>query len=87
LKTFWFPIRGLELSASLGYNTQSLNDIFSNRRSTLFVSTLQSSFGTNTVKTYILEPQALYSLNIKQKGKLSLLVGTTYQQTVFNYRT
>jgi TonB-linked SusC/RagA family outer membrane protein len=86
LKTFWSPIRGLELSASLGYNTQSLNDIFSNRRSTLFVSTLQSSFGSNTVKTYILEPQALYSLNIKQKGKLSLLVGTTYQQTVFNYR-
>jgi TonB-linked SusC/RagA family outer membrane protein len=87
LKTSWSPIRGLELSASLGYNTQSLNDIFSNRRSTLYVSTLRSSFGTNTVKTYILEPQALYSLNIKQKGKLSLLVGTTYQQTVFSYQS
>jgi hypothetical protein len=86
LKTSWSPIRGLELSTSLGYNTQSLNDIFSNRRSTLFVSTLQSSFSINSIKTYILEPQALYGLNIKQKGKISFLLGTTYQQTVFNYQ-
>jgi TonB-linked SusC/RagA family outer membrane protein len=84
-KIFWLPVRGLELSASLGYTTQSMDDISSTRNQVQFATPMQSFFGSNTVKTYILEPQARYVRRIKGKGNVSLLLGTTYQKTTYAY--
>lgn len=75
-------IPNLTLKTSLGYNNYEGNElsqhpiIASDPASNPLAS---SSFGTNHFKTWIIEPMAEFNKKIAQ-GKLSILVGGTYQQ-------
>jgi len=43
-----------------------------------------ANFGSNTVKTWIIEPQLEHSVMIGKKGKLKSLLGTTFQESENN---
>ncbi|HZH97306.1 MAG TPA: SusC/RagA family TonB-linked outer membrane protein, partial [Flavisolibacter sp.] len=80
LKASWAPVNGLELSTSFGFHTQSFSDFSGEPASGNRVAS--ANYSTHNIRTLIIEPQAVYQVNLKRKGKLSALVGATYQKTV-----
>ncbi len=78
------PIQDLHLSATLGYNYATLNQI-QMYPSTSFKpdqgSVAMSYLGNGTNSSYSIEPQARYSLQLS-RGTLELLAGATWQQNV-----
>jgi TonB-linked SusC/RagA family outer membrane protein len=86
LKLSCTPLKGLELSTSLGYHVLSLNDFYGVPTTALEVGYPSlAKYGTNNLQTFIIEPQAFYQVNLKQKGKLSALIGGTYQETASSF--
>jgi TonB-linked SusC/RagA family outer membrane protein len=85
LKASWAPVKGLNLSMSVGYNTQALNDF---RGITAAFPGLVSSanYATNNNHSLILEPQAFYEFQRKRYGKFSVLIGTTYHKSASAYQ-
>lgn len=74
---------GLEVRSSMGFNYMQTNDFSPAPLITvapeLRAATLRSAaFGNRNIKSWIVEPQASYS-TIIAKGKLELLVGSTFQ--------
>jgi hypothetical protein len=80
LKASWSPIKGLNLGMSAGYNTQALND-FRGSPSIPILPFSFANYATNNNHSLILEPQAFYEFERKRYGKLSVLIGTTYQKS------
>ncbi|MVT08989.1 SusC/RagA family TonB-linked outer membrane protein [Chitinophaga tropicalis] len=75
---------GLQLKTSLGMSNISMHQLFIFPQSAQHPQNAPISFtreAENDRESYIIEPQADYKLNIA-KGKLQLLVGGTWQQTV-----
>jgi TonB-linked SusC/RagA family outer membrane protein len=76
----------LKIKTSLGYTQINMKDKYLNLISSQYPpinptgTTIQSSANNNT---WIIEPQVDYQKQIG-KGKLSLLIGTTFQQTLFD---
>lgn len=80
------PIKELEFNLSLGYNASQANQ----QQLSLIASkdpitnpTGSASFGYNTNKNWIIEPQASYGV-ILGKGRLNALLGASVQQTNTN---
>lgn len=86
LKISYELVRGLELSAMLGINRQHQHD-FSGipKAAQLPGNTSNAKYSSNRLNTLIIEPQALYSISVNDKTKLSVLVGSTYQNSVSTY--
>jgi TonB-linked SusC/RagA family outer membrane protein len=80
LKASWAPVKGLNLSMSAGYNTQALNDFKGNPSIPIRPFSF-ANYATNNNHSLILEPQAFYEFQRKRHGKLSVLIGTTYQKS------
>ncbi|MCD0488647.1 SusC/RagA family TonB-linked outer membrane protein [Pedobacter sp. MC2016-14] len=76
-------LQGLNLKASLGYATITLdqNSRFpaSSKNNATAVQVSSASFANNSSRSYIIEPQLEYDRQIL-KGKLNALIGTTLQQ-------
>jgi TonB-linked SusC/RagA family outer membrane protein len=77
---------GLSVKANLGYNMVRLDEtkltpIAATDPS--IATTGTAEFSTNVFKSWIIEPQAEYFRDIG-KGKLNILVGSTWQETVNN---
>ena len=73
---------GLNLKANLGYNSMQLQQTFiypGASLNPLFNFTGFAQYGSNNYKSWIIEPQAEYQ-NAWGKGKLEVLVGTSFQQ-------
>jgi len=75
---------GLEIRSTTGFSSISLNQF----RSTPIAAQNPSSsptgssvFGDNLNQTYIIEPQLNYELNLGHHGKISMLLGATWQET------
>jgi TonB-linked SusC/RagA family outer membrane protein len=86
LKGWWTPAKGLELRASLGYNTQALNDFSGNPKAPFPGSFSSAHYATNSNHTLILEPEAFYRLNLKRRSELSILLGATYQKSASSFQ-
>jgi len=81
----------LVLRSSFGYNTflsdqQSQIPISSQDPSASPAPTGNANFGTNEFRSWIVEPQAEYKQTIS-KGKMTFLVGGSWQQTNNDYST
>lgn len=77
---------GLNLKANLGYNSMQLQQTFIYPGASLnpaFNFTGFAEYSTNNFKSWIVEPQAEYQ-NAWGKGKLEVLVGTSFQQEKTN---
>lgn len=86
-KVSYAPVKGLEISASLGYNILSVNDFYAIPKTAIdILDNSRANYGTNNSRTFIIEPQAFYQLDLKGKGKLSALIGGTYRKTVSSYQ-
>jgi len=75
---------GLNIKASLGYNTTDMRQtqIYPNATFNPLTSTgSMSYFGTSNNQSYIVEPQADYNKRIA-KGDLQVLIGGTWQQSI-----
>lgn len=73
----------IEFKANMGYTSIILNEANLSPKSA-FNSALNrtsgaATFGTNSVKTWIVEPQVLFNKDFGE-GKLNILLGTTFQQ-------
>lgn len=77
-------LRNLTLKTNIGYNILSLQDIATSPTSSFnpaIPSVASSEFGKNSIHTFIAEPQLIYTLKIGV-GKLTSLIGATYQESV-----
>lgn len=79
-------LKGLQVKTRLGYTSTTLNEISTRPLSSYdpaWVSfyTGAATFGSNNIKTWIVEPQADY-VKIIGESKLTALIGTTFQQTL-----
>jgi len=77
---------GLTIRASTGYTYTQLNQVATYPKASqnpALAPTAHATFGTNSFKSYILEPQAEYVRSLG-KGKLDLLAGASWQQEVTN---
>ena len=76
---------GLRIKTNLGFSQIHLKEINTEPISSFNPDWARTSgsanFGENTVKTWIIEPQVEYQRNIA-KGKLSILIGSTFQKSV-----
>ncbi|WP_442591807.1 SusC/RagA family TonB-linked outer membrane protein [Pedobacter sp. AW31-3R] len=83
-------VKGLNLKANLGYTRTNLSQSLQNPLSSQdpnLTGTSNSARFSNTVTTnYIVEPQAEYSLNVKN-STFTALVGSTFQQNVSDANT
>ncbi|WP_338075369.1 SusC/RagA family TonB-linked outer membrane protein [Chitinophaga oryziterrae] len=79
-------IKGLSISARMGYNDIKTNastiNPFVNYDPAVFIdpSYRTNTFGTNEIKSWIIEPGINYSMDLG-KGKLESLIGATFQQS------
>ncbi|EEI92769.1 TonB-linked outer membrane protein, SusC/RagA family [Sphingobacterium spiritivorum ATCC 33300] len=78
------PLKGLNLSATIGYNHTALDQLqmypkrsFNPQNSTVSMS----YFGNSSISSYSIEPQASYVYHLG-KGTFDVLAGTTWQQSV-----
>lgn len=79
-------IPGLHAKTNVGYTRMAVNEISTNPLSAIppqFLSnqTGSSNFGNAFIKTWIVEPQLDYFKEIGQ-GNLSILMGTTFQESI-----
>lgn len=77
---------GLTLKGNLGYNTVRLDETNLEpipTRNPAYYTTGSAEFSSNLFKSWIIEPQAEYNRTIG-KGKLNILAGSTWQETVNN---
>jgi TonB-dependent starch-binding outer membrane protein SusC len=79
-------IPGLHAKTSVGYTRMAVNELSTNPLSAIppqFLSTQtgSSSFGNAFIETWIVEPQLDYFKEIGQ-GNLSILMGTTFQESI-----
>lgn len=75
--------KGLKLSTSFGYNTAQANQqqfVTIASQDPLTMPTGSSSWGYNSNKNWIIEPQATYDVLIS-RGKLNVMLGTSLQET------
>lgn len=81
---------GLYMNNNLGYTNVRVEELQKSPISSVnpaFNPKGSSVFGNNEVNTWIAEPQLEYKDTIFTDGKLKLLVGTTFQQTISKGRT
>jgi TonB-linked SusC/RagA family outer membrane protein len=77
-------ISGLTMKVSGGFSSQQNNQMYITPKVSLSPTQAQISttrFGNNSIKTWIIEPQAEYYKQIGA-GRLSILLGTTLQNTI-----
>jgi hypothetical protein len=87
LKVSWAPVKALELSTSFGYHLQTVNDFYGIPTTVLGSGyATRADYSTNTIQTFIAEPQVFYRLDLKRKGKISALLGTTYQKSLNSFQ-
>jgi TonB-linked SusC/RagA family outer membrane protein len=75
---------GFQLKANLGYNNTQMKQTVIypiSSQNPAFLPHGGTTVSDNSVNTWILEPQAEYQRNIS-KGKLDILLGITYQETI-----
>lgn len=75
---------GLELKTTAGYNTTTLDQYSNNPISAQNPANApkgNATFGVNTTSTWIAEPQLSYIRHLGNYGKISLLLGGTWQGT------
>lgn len=83
-------LSGLTVSGSFGYSNLQRNELATStfaairpeRRAT---STRSAAYGNGKASNWIIEPQASYALGLG-KGKLEVLVGSTFQESNMNYQ-
>jgi TonB-dependent starch-binding outer membrane protein SusC len=79
-------LKGLTLSSSFGYTQLQVDEISTSPISSLDPSstlkTGSASFTNNAIRTWIIEPQLRYNVNIGKTGKVDALIGTTFQKNV-----
>lgn len=77
-------IPGLEIKSSLGYTNQQSKEISTTPLSSMnplfvrFGAKSSSNFADNSIRSWIIEPQASYKRQFG-KGKLDVLIGSTFQ--------
>jgi TonB-linked SusC/RagA family outer membrane protein len=80
-------LSSLTLKVNLGYNAYQLGEVSLHPSTSVspsyFGNPIYSNFANNSFKDWIIEPQIEYSRNIS-KGKLDILVGGSWQQTINN---
>ncbi|SEM68388.1 TonB-linked outer membrane protein, SusC/RagA family [bacterium A37T11] len=79
------PIKGLDLSASIGYNNTHFDQVRTLPLASFNPQTAASSegdYGNSQNSSYSIEPQAKYNLKLGHKGNLDLLLGGTWQQEI-----
>ena len=77
---------GLNLKANLGFNSMQLQQVFIYPGASLnpaFNFTGFAEYSNNSFKSWIVEPQADYQ-NAWGKGKLEIMIGTSFQQEATN---
>ncbi len=85
-------VQNLSLKINLGYTRMQLDEIQTNPLSSFnpfsgYTSNdVYTDFGSNSIETWIIEPQAEYKIHLN-KGLLSVLVGTTLQSDVMQGQT
>src|SRR5262249_42179630 len=76
---------GLRVKALLGYNSIQLNELTTTSQESIrpsFPGNRRSAISNiNSIKTWIIEPQAEYERTVG-KGKISVLLGSTFQQNL-----
>lgn len=78
------PTNSFELKANLGYNRVGVDERISSpiaAQDPAYAPTGSSVFGDNYIRTWIIEPQASYKFNVKEKLKIEALAGATWQKT------
>jgi TonB-linked SusC/RagA family outer membrane protein len=76
-------VKNLEVKANIGYNTYRMNErviIPIVSQDPAYSPTGSSIFGNSRIKTWIVEPQIEYRINIQQRHHIQLLAGTTFQE-------
>jgi TonB-dependent starch-binding outer membrane protein SusC len=89
LQLSYRPFPQLEIKSSFGYNSLSTDEVRISPRASLSPATsilASSSFGNSSSSSWIIEPQLNYRAMIR-KSKLSLLLGTTFQNRSYNGQT
>jgi TonB-linked SusC/RagA family outer membrane protein len=74
---------GLQIRTSAGFTTTTIKEITTQPKSSLKYPNEQATsiFSSNSIKTWIIEPQVEYQRKIGN-GRLSFLAGTTFQQNI-----
>lgn len=86
LQAGYVLLPGLNVIASIGYNTSSYNEHSETPRSAIhpaLTGSANANFGSNTFQTWIIEPQLEYAKTVLG-GKLHALLGMTLQQNSRN---
>ena len=79
-------IKGLTIRSGFGYNTTGSNETSTVPKAAqdpLYNPSASAAFGTNNLKTWIIEPQLEYKRNIA-KGRIDVLLGGSSQQNTTN---
>lgn len=80
----YHPVKALELKANFGYNTVSVNEKIVTpivSQDPAFAPTGSAAYGDNFIRTWIIEPQASYKINVNSKLRIEMLAGATLQKT------
>jgi TonB-linked SusC/RagA family outer membrane protein len=90
LQTSYSLIKGLDIKASVGYNSFISDEIrttplISNRPEYLYIGSRlrRASYGDNQTRSWIFEPQITYTKRVK-KHKLDGVIGLTFNESVSN---
>lgn len=80
----YHPVKAVELKANFGYNRISANE--SNMapiaaQDPAYVPWGSSVAGDNSLRTWVIEPQASFKFRVKEKWNVEALAGSTWQQT------
>jgi hypothetical protein len=87
LKISYTPFKNLELSMSLANTLLSIKDFYGVPTTALIPGvSATADYGTNKSHTFIVESQAFYQINLKRAGKLSVLLGSSYQKTASSFQ-
>lgn len=80
----YHPTNSFEIKANLGYNSVSADEKIVSPMSSqdpAYSPKGSSVFGDNFIRTWIIEPQASYKFNLKEKLRIEALAGSTWQKT------
>ncbi|MEO6705145.1 MAG: SusC/RagA family TonB-linked outer membrane protein, partial [Ginsengibacter sp.] len=80
----YYPTKSFEIKANFGYNRVGVDEKVLSPMSSqdpAYAPKGSSTFGDNSIKTWIIEPQVSYKFNLKTKFRIETLAGSTWQKT------
>jgi TonB-linked SusC/RagA family outer membrane protein len=76
-------LKGLDIKSSFGYTNMQIDEISTSPIAAInpaYNPTGSSAFTSNSIRSWIIEPQITYQFSIAKGGRIDALVGTTFEQ-------